>query len=208
MQNQNINRTENKNMKELIMAIRNGKFDEVVAIINRKPELVHCAAPKLPKRDSGQSTLQIAIKTDNLDIAEFLIRQGANVNFIEDKSIAEVPQPVLHDCISRVFFGSIVSDKLYYDQTLNLLKLMLSKGANPKMVDCYGNQALHRAVLDARRIVTYPNFDEMEKITIERFREIFRMLIDAGADINEATNTRESAVKSAKKFDLDKYELF
>jgi len=195
-------------MKELITAIRNRKLEEVIAITNKKPEFVHCSVKRLPKRDAGQSALQIAIKTDNLDIAEFLINKGADVNFIEDKNIAEVPTPVLHDCITSVFHRSIFNDKAFYDEALNLLKLMLLKGANPKAVDWSGNSALHRAILDTRRMVTYPDFNEMEKVTVERFREIFEMLIDAGADINEATDTRERAIDYVKKFELEKHELF
>ena len=194
--------------KILITAIRNRNFDEVVRIVNRNPKLVNCTANKLPKKDAGQSPLQIAIKTDNLDIAEFLINQGANVNFMEDKTVAEAPLPVLHDCIRRSVFRSIFKEKAYYDEGLNLLKLMLSKGANSKMIDIHGNNVLHRLILDIRHIVTYPNFNEMEKVTIERLREIFKILINAGADITESTDTREKAVDFAKKFGLEKYGLF
>lgn len=54
-------------------------------LIEKKPELVNCTAKQPPKKDDGQSPLQVALKTGNTAIAEFLIDNGANVNFIEDE---------------------------------------------------------------------------------------------------------------------------
>ncbi|MCT4595158.1 MAG: ankyrin repeat domain-containing protein [Anaeromicrobium sp.] len=36
-----------------------------------------------PKKDDGQSPLQVALKTGNFQIADFLIDNGANLNFME-----------------------------------------------------------------------------------------------------------------------------
>ena len=50
-------------MKKLFTAIRQGKIEEVKSIIERKPELVNCVSGPLPKKDHGQSPLQVAFKT-------------------------------------------------------------------------------------------------------------------------------------------------
>ncbi|WP_164175144.1 ankyrin repeat domain-containing protein, partial [Ruminococcus flavefaciens] len=67
-------------MKKLFKAIRNGDFNEVKEIITKKPELVNCVAKQPPKKDDGQSPLQVALKTGNFEIAKYLIEMGADLN--------------------------------------------------------------------------------------------------------------------------------
>lgn len=57
-------------MKKLFTVIRQGKLDEVKNIIERKPELVNCVSGALPKKDHGQSPLQVAFKTGRYEIAD------------------------------------------------------------------------------------------------------------------------------------------
>ena len=88
-------------MKKLFKAIRNGDFNEVKEIITKKPELVNCVAKQPPKKDDGQSPLQVALKTGNFEIAKYLIEMGADLNFMEDKSCCnEWRTPVIHDAIT------------------------------------------------------------------------------------------------------------
>ncbi len=70
-------------MKKLFTAIRQGKFDEVKSILVKKPELVNCVSGALPKKDHGQSPLQVALKTGKYEIADYLIEHGADINFME-----------------------------------------------------------------------------------------------------------------------------
>ena len=51
------------------VAIRQGKLDEVAAILDKKPELIACLAKAPPKKDDGQSPLMVAIKSDHLEAA-------------------------------------------------------------------------------------------------------------------------------------------
>lgn len=68
-------------MKKLFTAIRQGRLDEVAAILDKKPELIACLAKAPPKKDDGQSPLMVAIKSDNLEVAQLLLDRGADVNF-------------------------------------------------------------------------------------------------------------------------------
>ncbi len=68
-------------MKKLFTAIRQGKVDEVAAILDKKPDLISCLAKAPPKKDDGQSPLMVAIKSDNLEVAHLLLDRGADVNF-------------------------------------------------------------------------------------------------------------------------------
>ncbi len=63
-------------MKKLFTVIRQGKLDEVKRLIEKKPELVHCVSGPLPKKDHGQSPLQVALKTGKYEIADYLIDTG------------------------------------------------------------------------------------------------------------------------------------
>lgn len=52
-------------------------------LLLRRPELANCAAKQPPKKDDGQSPLQVALKTCNFEVAQLLLDAGADVNFIE-----------------------------------------------------------------------------------------------------------------------------
>lgn len=53
-------------MKKLFTCIRQGKTEEVAAILDRNPDPISCLAKAPPKKDDGQSPLMVAIKSDNL----------------------------------------------------------------------------------------------------------------------------------------------
>lgn len=88
-------------MKKLFTAIRQGKLDEVKSMIEKKPELVNCVSGALPKKDHGQSPLQVAFKTGQYEIADFLIEHGADINFMEtEDDDPGLRVPVLFDAIN------------------------------------------------------------------------------------------------------------
>jgi ankyrin repeat protein len=152
------------NITDFMKAIKENNLLKIKKLVgNDKMHATVCNG-KTPKKDAGQSGLQIALKTSNLDIAEFLIEQGANVNFIEDSKISEVSMPVLHDCIHVLFIYSLCDfykkNKPFYDKAFNIFKIMLLKGANPNAVDCNGNNSFHRAILDIKLIKTDPQFEK------------------------------------------------
>ena len=168
-------------MKKLFIAIRQKNIDEVSEILDRKPELVNCTSKESPKKDEGQSPLQIAIKTDNYDIAELLIKRGANVKFMEIESQNEEwRKPVLHFAISAVvhnsrfaiyiptyssnnksgFWGLFKKDQWKieneptsnYQKAFKILKLIIEKGAEINSNDNYGISSLERLCMAIENI--------------------------------------------------------
>ena len=130
-------------MKKLFKAIRNGDFNEVKEIITKKPELVNCVAKQPPKKDDGQSPLQVALKTGNFEIAKYLIEMGADLNFMEDESCCnEWRTPVIHDAITAAVMCSrwntnskymgfkLFSTKERADDAFNTLSLTIKNGAD------------------------------------------------------------------------------
>ena len=70
-------------MTKLFKAIRQNDIETVKKVLHKYPEKVNCMATPPPKKDEGQSPLQVAIKVGNIEIAHYLIDQGADVNHME-----------------------------------------------------------------------------------------------------------------------------
>jgi len=92
-------------------------------------------------------------------------------------------------------------------EALSLLKLMLSEKANPNAIDSYGNNCLHRALLDSRQMIHHPDADFTNEILLNQLRSIFKELINAGADVNQINDTRPSVLNFIANFNIEKYEL-
>ena len=177
-------------MKKLFTSIRASDLEMVRQIIEKKPELVNCVAKQPPKKDDGQSPLQVALKTGNTAIANYLLDMGADVNFIEDESCCNAWRtPVIHDAINCAVMScrwntndknmgfKVFSTKEKAAEALDVLKRMLDMGADVNALDSYGNSgsnrfALHREGTD--RIFT----EELH----EDLRSVLQALKDAGAD--------------------------
>ena len=192
-------------MKKLFTAIRASDFEMVRQIIEEKPELVNCVAKKPPKKDDGQSPLQVALKTGNTAIANYLLDMGADVNFIEDETCCNAWRtPVLHDAINcAVMSCRWNNDDKYMGfrefstkersvEALGVLKKMLDMGADVKALDSYGNSGLNRFALQAKQILPSYNYVEhregKDRIFTEELHEDLRSVLqalkDAGADVS------------------------
>lgn len=63
-------------MKKLFVLLRQGNLEEIKRILTEKPELLDCVAGSVPKKDHGQSLLQVALKSGHFDICRLSDRQG------------------------------------------------------------------------------------------------------------------------------------
>lgn len=193
-------------MKKLFTAIRQNDFNTVKELIQKSPELIACAAKHPPKKDDGQSPLQVAIKTGHFEIADYLLSLGSNVNFIEaDTCCNEWRAPVIHDAINAAIMCSrwntnsdihgelkVYSTKERSDQAFILLKKLVQLGADVNAKDSYGNSCLDRACLQARQILPRYNYAEKklcnDRLLTDELHEdlsrVFSLLIENGADLN------------------------
>ena len=190
-------------MKKLFTSIRASDLEMVRQIIEKKPELVNCVAKQPPKKDDGQSPLQVALKTGNTAIANYLLDMGTDVNFIEDETCCnEWRTPVLHDAINCAVMScrwniddkhmgfKVFSTKEKAAEALGVLKKMLDMGADVKALDSYGNSGLNRFALQAKQILPSYNYAEhregKDRIFTEELHEDLRSVLqalkDAGAD--------------------------
>ncbi|WP_162549830.1 ankyrin repeat domain-containing protein [Hymenobacter nivis] len=137
-----------------------------------------------PKKDDGQSGLQVAFKAGQFAVAELLIEQGADVNFQETSAVNAWTAPVLHDAIRAALFStwSLQPDTNTFDQALAALRLLLARGASPQAQDSYGNAGLPRGVLDARQVLEHPQAAVKQPVLLQQVRLVFATLLAAGAE--------------------------
>lgn len=180
-------------VKALFKEIRHGDLAAVTARLDANPALVHATAKSPPKKDDGQSTLQVAIKSANFPIAHLLLDRGADVDFMEQSEINAWRVPVLHDALR----AAVLSARFWRDRAMpgeppqwewcstlerfnracDVLERLLNLGASVQQVDSFGNSALGRACLDARRILDSVIPPELD----QDLGRVFTLLYRAGA---------------------------
>lgn len=200
-------------MKKLFTAIRKDDFETVKALLEKDKSLVSCVAKQPPKSDDGQSPLQVALKTGKLEIANYLIDLGADVNFIESENCLNIWRaPVIHDAINAAImltrwntnigeFREYNSEK-EANKAFEILKKMIKLGANVNSIDSLGNNCIKRACLQARQIL--PRYDySLNKICDDRIltkelqndlQRIFKLLIDNGANLSFVNTTNNQTI--------------
>ncbi|MDQ2794875.1 MAG: ankyrin repeat domain-containing protein [Bacteroidota bacterium] len=199
-----------KDIKAFFDAIGKNNVHEVKELVFANSQYLTTTNFAPPKKDDGQSGLQVAFKTGNFDIAQFLIDEGADIDFIDSSSINDWSAPVLHDSIRATIFNSftVQKDTSKFDKAFLLLQLMLNKKANPNSVDSYGNNCLHRAIMDSKQMIDNPTADLNNGILLGQIRNVFQTLISAGADIDSSNESRPSAVNMVANFRLEQFHLW
>ena len=197
-----------KDIKAFFQAIRNSDIETVTKLVSNDKTYLTVTNFSPPKKDDGQSGLQVAFKTANFDIAEFLINNEADVNYQEKSEINEWTAPVLHDCIRATIFNCQTTDEnetSEFNRAFELLQLMLSKNADPNSVDSYGNNCLHRVYLDAGQVIDNDYYEQNKALS--QIRKVFKQLIEAGANPKLSNDDRESLIEMIKEEQMEKYKL-
>jgi len=171
-------------MKKLFTVIRQGKLDEVVMILEKKPELVNCVSGALPKKDHGQSPLQVALKTGKYEIADYLISHGADVNFMEaEDDDPGLRAPVLFDAINATITSLCYRRVDESDIAFDYVKLLIEKGADVNKSASNGFDSINWSICNAELLFERPTIypDVQEKVR-EQLTRILDILIENGAD--------------------------
>ena len=202
-------------MEKLFDAIRKNNIELVKDLISSDASLVNSISVNGLEKDNGQSPLQVAIKTNNIDIANYLIDNNANVNFIEKDSTNEWKAPVIHDALRTAIMNTrwntfdgnikIFHTKEESDKAFTLLKRIIELGADVNAHDSYYNSCLDRALLDCRQILPYYDIEKdllsKDRVLTDEIKEdisrIIKILIDNGADVNEKNINSNKSFKEA-----------
>lgn len=192
-------------LNELFNAIHHNDIDSVQSILINDPHVVRHSTG-----DTLKSPLQEAIQNSRLEIAQLIIETKDNVNFMVQGELKNWQQPILHIAISEALNHSRYprpqregpkNDGVLFEKHVELLKLLLDKGADVHGQDTFGNTPLMRAVLDVINIDLGIVDIEFE----EDIRRVFGLLIDKGSDIREATDTRKSILELYRNHKVMKY---
>lgn len=203
-------------MKKLFDNIKKSNIEKVSQIIEKNPELVNCVSENLTRIDEGQSPLQIALRTGNTAIANYLLDMGADVNFIT-KGETACKEPVIHTAIKCAVLSCRwnendkhtgfreFSTKEKAVEALGILKKMLDMGADVKALDFLGYSGLGCFVRRAQGILPTYNYiyerEENDRIFTtevhEDLKNVLKALKDAGADLSELDEFRHSCSEGA-----------
>ena len=153
-------------MQKTFQLLRRGDIEGVRQILDKKPEEVNAVSGDKPKRDQGQSLLQVAIKSGHLDIADLLIDRGADLNFIEDPTkLNPFCQPVLQTAGGRAVFDcrrmikrwngqyEMYSSKEKADQSFKVFEKMLELGADISQNDSHGGTLLQTILIETKEVL-------------------------------------------------------
>lgn len=176
-------------MKKLFKAIRQKNLEEVKSIIEKNPELVNCVAVLPPKKDNGQSPLQVALKISALEIIDYLIEKGADVNFMEaEDDDPGLRCPVLHDAIRMVLMSLCHKDFDVSDRGLKVVEELLKRGADPDKRASNGFDALNMAISDAEYVLDNEAYSDSWEKAEQQIMKLFDLLIEYGADFEDWAN--------------------
>ena len=188
-------------MKKLFTAIRKCDFETVKAILDKSPELISCISVGAPKKDEGQSPLQVALKASTAEIVELLLDRGADVNFIETETDNPWRAPVIHDAIIRAIMSSrwnvvrpdgleVFSTEEKADSAFAILEKIIARGADVNAKDAMGFSCLCRALTQEDQIV--PRSYNSDRVMTDEIKfdisRIFALLISKGADVGYTTS--------------------
>ena len=172
-------------MKKLFTAIRQNDFEEVKGVLEKNPEAVNSVAGPNPKKDHGQSSLQVALKTGRIEIADYLIDHGADINFCEaEDDDPGLRMPVIFDAITAVIDSLCYKNYEVSDKALLILEKLINKGADVNSFTSNGLGTINWAVLRAEQMILYPDLykDSQEEVR-KKLVKVLDLLIDHGADL-------------------------
>ena len=153
-------------MQKTFQLLRRGDIEGVRQILDKKPEEVNAVSGDKPKRDQGQSLLQVAIKSGHLDIADLLIDRGADLNFIEEPTeLNPFCQPVIQTAGGRAVFDcrrmikrwngqyEMYSSKEKADRSFKVFEKMLELGADISQKDSHDGTLLQTILIETKEVL-------------------------------------------------------
>lgn len=170
-------------MKKMFNAVRHNDLETVKQILDKNPEVINCVATPPPKKDEGQSPLQVAIKVGNLEIANYLIDRGADVNHMEPDNGVPWNQcfrcPLLFDAI----IGYYSTWKTRREEKMQFILRLLSSGADPNKKDNRDFTAWDFAINRYSMKISEMRDEEEKKIVTDMTRELLDALEKYNAEV-------------------------
>lgn len=187
--------------------VRQGNLNEVKQIIERKTDEVNSISGSSPKKDHGQSPLQIAFKTGNFKIAGYLIGHGVDINFIENADgDPGLRAPVLFDAINTVIMSSCYRDFNASDRAFTYVERLVREGADVNKTASSGWDAIDWTVIRAEQIIGRPTvYTESQEAARRQCAKILDVLMKNGADYIAWANKEQYPGITSKALYIDDF---
>jgi uncharacterized protein len=131
------------------------------------------------------SPLQVAIMNANWDLAKQLIAAGADVN--QWDIYGETPLLTAIDLRTRIDGGRASIDEPNQTKGIEIVKLLLERGANPDM-------QLFFQPANARGVVYTRGVTPLIRASVNADAEVLKLLLEHGADATIATADRQTPI--------------
>lgn len=208
-------------MNKLFKDIRQGNIESVKAIIEKKPESVNeIFTGTKPKKDIGQSPLEVAIKCGAFEIVDYLLDHGADPNFVESQDHIDancVCTSVLQIALENAMYSLLFRSPDHVDMSdkyVKVIERLLEMGADPNKNPASDNPA--RQPKSTMRVFVFSASNAL-KITNERaerhperhekvkriVRYVVELLIKYKADFDGWFDNEESAGLNNRVFLLE-----
>jgi uncharacterized protein len=133
----------------------------------------------------GVSPLLVAVMNANWDLAKRLIMAGADVN--QWDIYGEAPLLTAIDLRNRIDGGRASIDTMNTTKGIEIVKLLLERGANP-------NMQLFFKPANARGAVYTRGVTSLIRAAVNADTEVMRLLLEHGADATIATADRQTPI--------------
>lgn len=148
-------------INDLFQAVQSGDAAKVKEIIAAHPQLANT------ETQDGLTPLGYAAHFGNAEVVRVFLELGADVNAVSHSSISFIPS---NTALHAVIAG---------ERSLEVIKLLLAKGADTTILDSNGHTSLHSAAFHDDNL------------------EIIRLLMEHGADVNASADGGDTPLSLA-----------
>ncbi|MCI8694936.1 MAG: ankyrin repeat domain-containing protein [Lachnospiraceae bacterium] len=193
-------------MNAMFKEIRHGDIEKIRVRIAKNPAVVNeIFTGTKPKKDIGQSPLQVAIKCGQFEIIELLLEYNADPDFMENRTDQPAdtkdyyfrPMPLLHDTIHGVFHSLPYGEFERAEKYVKLIGTLLERGANsnkktyPHPISGHMASPIYTAVVSAHEVLSQFSTSTYE-LNIRKYDaakkhlfQVLDLLIKYGADFDD-----------------------
>lgn len=193
-------------MNAMFKEIRHGDIEKIRVRIAKNPAVVNeIFTGTKPKKDIGQSPLQVAIKCGQFEIIELLLEYNADPDFMENRTDQPAdtkdyyfrPMPLLHDTIHGVFHSLPYGEFERAEKYVKLIGTLLERGANPNKktyphpISGHMASPIYTAVVSAHEVLSQFSTSTYE-LNIRKYDaakkhlfQVLDLLIKYGADFDD-----------------------
>jgi len=170
-------------MKKLFQAVNKRDFATVKSIIDKSPDLVNCISIGAVKADEGQSLLRVAVKNSSYDIVEFLVQNGADINFYTLADDMYISHQAIYTVLRRTIPSTAYEGT--FDDAFKILNLLINEGIDLTSKDKFNRNCFQSGIGISRGCV-YNNIHDYslpdDNEWLEKIKSVFQLLLQQNID--------------------------